>query len=92
MDLPTFGASAAGNGSETQLVLNEDQQKAFDELQPRVQAGGFSVNLLLGITGSGKTEIYLQCIKQARAVAGKQAIVLVPEIALTPQTPYDVTA
>jgi primosomal protein N' (replication factor Y) len=91
VDLPTFGAVATPASSETQLVLNEDQQKVFDELGPRVQAGGFSVNLLLGITGSGKTEIYLQCIKQVLA-AGKQAIVLVPEIALTPQTVRRFTA
>jgi len=65
--------------------LNEDQQKVMNELSPRMTAGGFSVNLLLGVTGSGKTEVYLRCIKQV-VERGKQAIVLVPEIALTPQT------
>lgn len=65
--------------------LNEDQQKAFDDVLPRLTAGGFSVNLLHGVTGSGKTEVYLRCIKEV-VQCGKRAIVLVPEIALTPQT------
>jgi primosomal protein N' (replication factor Y) (superfamily II helicase) len=73
-----------GAADETDLQLNEDQQRVFDELTGRIEAG-FSVNLIHGVTGSGKTEIYLQCIRRVIA-AGKQALVLVPEIALTPQT------
>jgi primosomal protein N' (replication factor Y) len=72
-------------------TLNEDQTKVFADLEPRLASSRFSVNLLYGVTGSGKTEIYLRCIDKVVA-AGRQAIVLVPEIALTPQTVRRFTA
>jgi len=62
--------------------LNAHQRAAVDAV---LKQRGFNVNLLYGITGSGKTEVYLHAIRQI-VDAGKQAIVLVPEIALTPQT------
>jgi primosomal protein N' (replication factor Y) len=86
VDLSTLSiARNDADASESPKVLNADQQKAFEAIAPRVREGGFSINLLFGVTGSGKTEVYLQCIQEA-VKAGKNAIVLVPEIALTPQT------
>ncbi|MGN6505073.1 MAG: replication restart helicase PriA, partial [Tepidisphaeraceae bacterium] len=66
------------------VELNADQASAVDHLI-RETASGFSVNLLFGVTGSGKTEVYLRAM-QSVVAAGRQAIILVPEIALTPQT------
>src|SRR6195256_5967640 len=70
----------------TNLELNAEQVAALEQIAKAVEAPENAQPILLhGVTGSGKTEIYLQAI--ATAVAnGRSAIVLVPEIALTPQT------
>ncbi len=65
--------------------LNDSQKKAISEIVQSVQSRAYRAFLLYGITGSGKTEVYLHAIREALA-AGRSAIVLVPEIALTPQT------
>ncbi len=66
-------------------TLNQRQQAAVDAATKCVRAGEHVVFLLHGITGSGKTEVYLRILEEVR-LAKKSAIVLVPEISLTPQT------
>ena len=65
--------------------LTDEQQCALDYIKYAIQMEKYQTFLLLGITGSGKTEVYLQAIQEVVS-RGKEAIVLVPEIALTPQT------
>jgi len=66
-------------------ILTADQKKAWDTILKSFVNERPKPFLLFGVTGSGKTEIYLRAVDQALAL-GKQAIILVPEIALTPQT------
>ena len=65
------------------LPLNEEQQHALNAIDSA--ASQFRCHLLAGITGSGKTEVYLQAIAHCLR-RGQQALVLIPEIGLTPQT------
>jgi len=67
------------------LTPSRAQGKIIESIQGYIEKNEFKPCLLYGITGSGKTEIYLQAIKKALAL-GKSSIVLVPEISLTPQT------
>lgn len=65
--------------------LSEEQSHAFSEIIKSIHEKSFKTHLLFGVTGSGKTEIYLQAMQEARNL-GKDVILLVPEIALTSQT------
>ncbi|MGN0531574.1 MAG: primosomal protein N' [Eubacterium sp.] len=67
----------------TPIVLSEEQNKAYITYKNMLETGG--QGLLFGVTGSGKTQVYLRLIDDTIAM-GKDVIVLVPEIALTPQT------
>ncbi|MEM4409865.1 MAG: primosomal protein N', partial [Candidatus Caldarchaeum sp.] len=73
-----------GSLKESPPQLNLDQQRAYQEISQALAKGGYDAFLLHGVTGSGKTEIYLRVVGDV-IEAGKEAIVLVPEISLTPQ-------
>ena len=66
------------------LVLNDEQQRAFSALQTQMRQEKPGVALLYGVTGSGKTSVYIRLINDCLE-RGKTALLLVPEIALTPQ-------
>jgi primosomal protein N' (replication factor Y) len=67
------------------LPLNPEQQQALDRIVRHVEGDSHQTFLMHGITGSGKTEVYIRAIQKV-VEFGRQAIVLVPEISLTPQT------
>jgi primosomal protein N' (replication factor Y) (superfamily II helicase) len=77
---PRVGARRAGEPS-----LSDAQERALGEIVGRLDSGEGGRLLLHGVTGSGKTEVYLRAVA-ATLERGRSAIVLVPEIALTPQT------
>ena len=69
---------------EGELILNNQQQAAFEGLKQQMESPDPGCALLYGVTGSGKTSVYIRLIRQCLD-SGKQAMLLVPEIALTPQ-------
>jgi len=75
---------AATPPSEEPPPMTKDQETAFADIRKAIEDGGFKPFLLFGVTGSGKTEVYLRAIDETLK-SSKRALVLVPEIALTPQ-------
>ncbi len=73
-----------GIGVEKDIVLNEEQQNALDKIKLAIDNHKYKGFLLMGITGSGKTEVYLKAAEYAVKKL-KKVIVMVPEIFLTPQ-------
>jgi len=67
------------------LLLNPEQEQALNAIRTALHSSRHSTILIHGVTGSGKTEVYIQAIAEVLQF-GRQAIVLVPEISLTPQT------
>ena len=79
-DAPVPDATRAPGGPP--FTLTDEQQRAVEQVD--AQHGRYGAFLLHGITGSGKTEVYLQLVERALA-RGERALILVPEIGLTPQ-------
>ncbi len=80
-----FDGNFAPTQRQPDLTLNTEQKTALDAILSEVRAARHRTILLRGVTGSGKTEVYIQAIREVVSY-GRQAIVLVPEISLTPQT------
>ena len=73
------------SGGEDEIELNDDQRRAVNHVTKTLRESRFENIVLWGVTGSGKTEVYIRVIREVISF-GRQAIVLVPEISLTPQT------
>lgn len=84
VDLPTEAPFPEPDIGARGKALSPEQSAAASVLRARVEAGRFATLLLDGVTGSGKTEVYFEAVAEALA-QGKQALILLPEIALTSQ-------
>jgi primosomal protein N' (replication factor Y) len=85
------GLQQGGKKFAHEHVLNEAQTEALGTIVAAMEKGGFRPHLLYGITGSGKTAVYVAAMQRALA-AGKSALLLVPEIGLTPGTAAQMVA
>lgn len=77
--------SFSENGDRSEILLTDSQQKVFDELKLNINKNGGACSLLYGVTGSGKTQVFLKLVDTVLD-SGRGVIIMVPEISLTPQT------
>jgi len=89
LSLDEMEADEAGPAADAPIeavkTMTAEQAAAMEALEPALSGDAFAPFLIFGVTGSGKTEVYLKAIERTVA-RGREAIVLVPEISLTPQT------
>lgn len=84
-EAPKYIPSANPKKPQSEIALTEEQQRAYEDLHKKQISGKPSVSLLYGITGSGKTSVFMKLIDDAVENANGGVIVMVPEISLTPQ-------
>src|SRR4030095_15189439 len=77
-------ASSEIEGPAPRFVLSAEQDNALGAIGKRIEKSGFETFLLHGVTGSGKTEVYLRAMERAKET-GRRSLILIPEISLTPQ-------
>ncbi len=82
--IPEIKSGSVEHPNQKLITLSDEQENCMSQLSEWLAAEDFKPTLLHGITGSGKTEIYLRAIK-AVLLQGKQALLMIPEIGLTPQ-------
>lgn len=83
-DVVVSTAAQISDKRRTSFDLTAEQQGALNAIRSRVEACGFETFLLHGVTGSGKTEVYIRAMEVARSL-GRRSLILIPEISLTPQ-------
>ena len=76
--------SSLSPSADLSFTLNTEQYAALAAMKAGLKTGGFATFLLHGVTGSGKTEVYLRAMECVRDT-GRQSLILIPEISLTPQ-------